>query len=169
MAEWLGISLYVTIGVVLLVLEFFLPAHGLIGVVGVGVLGYAIYLMFCESQTAGVIGLVSVIVGLPVLLVVSVKYWHRTPMGRYISPPNPVLTEQDRMPVAELERLVGRVGRTLTPLRPVGTCEFDGRRIECLAEYGMIERNVRVEGVRLVDRSLSVKPTADPADQDTTA
>jgi membrane-bound ClpP family serine protease len=89
-------------------------------------------------------------------------------MGRYISPPNPVLGEKDRMPVAELEQFVGRVGRTLTPLRPVGTCEFEGRRVECLAEYGMIERNVRVEGVRLVDRSLSVKPTADPADEKTT-
>lgn len=158
MGGWLFIILLYLIGSVILIVELFLPAYGLLGVVGVGVLIYALYETFMLNQAAGLVGLVSLAIVLPAGLVFAVKNWHRSFIGRRISPPNRKLTEEDRMPVNELEPLVGRLGRSLTPLRPVGTCVFDGRRVECKAEYGMIERDVPVEGVRLVDRTLSVRP-----------
>ena len=53
----------------------------------------------------------------------------------------------------KLSRLLGETGRVLTPLRPVGTCEFDGCRIECTAEgqyiqVGRTVRVIRVEGMQ---------------------
>ncbi len=165
MSDWLGIGFLYLLGSVILISELFLPAHGLLGVVGVGVLGYGVYETFMVSQAAGLIGLVALAVLLPTGLVVSVKNWHRLPVGRRISPPNPKLTARDRMPVEDLEPLIGRVGRSLTPLRPVGTCLFDGRRVECKAEHGMIEKDVRVEALRLVDRTVSVRAVSPPADE----
>ena len=105
-----------------------------------------------------------VIIVLPIGLIISVKNWHRTPVGRRVSPPNPSLTAADRMPVDHMNQYVGRTGRTLTPLRPVGMCEFDGKRIECMADFGMIERGVQVEGIRVVDRTLCVHPVEDSND-----
>jgi membrane-bound ClpP family serine protease len=145
-------------GLLLLLADFFLPSHGVLTAASFALLGYALYLTFQVSQRAGVIALVALAVVVPIMIAVAVKQWHRTPIGRRISPPNPVLTESDRMPVEDLQRLVGTVGRTLTPLRPVGTCLFDGRRIECVAEYGMIAAHVEVRGLRLSDRSLAVRP-----------
>jgi membrane-bound serine protease (ClpP class) len=81
-------------------------------------------------------------------------------VGKKISPPNPVLTEADRMPVEELEALIGRTGRSLTPLRPVGMCLFGDRRVECVAEVNMIGAGLEVEGIRLSDRTLVVRPAA---------
>lgn len=49
----------------------------------------------------------------------------------------------------ELSGLVGRTGRTLTPMRPVGMCEFNGQRVECVAENGYLQKDqsVRVRQV----------------------
>ena len=53
----------------------------------------------------------------------------------------------------QLSRLRGETGRALTPLRPVGLCEFDGCRIECTTEgdyvqIGKAVRVIRVEGMQ---------------------
>jgi len=85
------------VGIALLVFEIFIPAHGLIGLVGVGVLGYGLFRLFVISETAGFVGLVVLAIALPTALVITVKNWHRTPAGRYISSPNPQLREEDRL------------------------------------------------------------------------
>ena len=162
MADWLGICLLYLVGCALLIIELFLPAHGLLGILGLGVLGFGLYESYGRSEVVGLISLAVLAVLLPTGLVVAVKNWHRTPVGRRISPPNPQLTSRDRMPVDHLKPLIGSVGRTLTLLRPVGTCLFDGHRVECTAEYGMIEKNVEGEAVRLVDRTVSVRPVSPP-------
>lgn len=164
MADWLGITLLYVVGCVLLISELFLPAHGLLGLVGLGLLGYGLYETFLVSQAAGLIGMVALVVMLPTGLIVAVRNWHRMPVGRRIIPPNPQLKAEDRMPVDDLRPLIGRLGRSLTPLRPVGTCVFDGQRVECTSEHGMIERNIEVEAVRLVDRTVSVRPVSSPTD-----
>jgi hypothetical protein len=58
--------------------------------------------------------------------------------------------------VKSLEVLVGKYGRSLSPLRPVGTCEFGGRRIECVAEMGMIESDCCVQATEIRGRTLAV-------------
>jgi len=159
--EWGWLVLLYLLGTVLLICELFLPAHGLIGLVGFGVLVFGLYHTFLMSQVAGLVGSIVLAIMLPTGLVIAVRYWHRTPVGKRISPPNPELTAKDRMPVEEYKPLVGKIGVALTSLRPVGICEFDGKRVECLAELGMIDKGVRVIGVSLVDRSLSVRPASE--------
>jgi hypothetical protein len=109
-----------------------------------------------------VVGLVLLAIILPTGLVISVRTWHRTPVGRRISPPNPRLTEADRLPVEELKLLIGRHGRSTTLLRPVGTCEFDGRRFECKAEQNVIGKDVEVEAIGLTDRTVIVRAVPAP-------
>ena len=161
MVDWLGIVSLYAVGIILIISELFLPAHGLIGLLGLGIVSYGIYLTHGHSETTAMVAFIVVIVVLPISLLVSVKNWHRTPVGRRVSPPNPTLTAADRMPVDHMSRYIGRTGRTISPLRPVGVCEFDGKRIECTADFGMIERGVRVEGIRVVDRTLCVQAIED--------
>ena len=147
------------VGIAFLVAEIFIPSSGILTVAGLAFLGAALYRTFQLSEQAGYIALLALIIALPTAVWLSVKYWYRTPMGKKISPPNPVLTEDDTgVKLDELETLVGQHGRSLTPLRPVGTCDFDGRRIECEAEVGMIESGVNVKAVGIRGRSLTVKP-----------
>jgi len=86
------IAILYAVGVLLLVSDLFLPSHGLLTLASFGMLGYALYLTFQVSERAGVLGSLAVAPGVPAILIYTIKVWHRRPIGRRISPPNPVLT-----------------------------------------------------------------------------
>ena len=146
-------------GVLVLVSEIFIPSHGVLSVAGIGFLIAAIIKTFsCGGREAGIIAVFACLVFVPAFAFVAIKYWHLTPMGKRIAPPNPIATASDTsVPVEEMSRLIGQTGRSLTPLRPVGICEFDGRRISCVAEFGMIEAGVTVEAIRISGSNLAVQ------------
>ena len=67
--------------------------------------------------------------------------------------------------------LAGIEGITLTPLRPAGTAELEGRRVSVVAETGFIEsdtrvRVLRVEGNRVVVRALPAEAPGEQAPPD---
>ena len=158
MEQWLKIVILYGAGALVLLCDLFLPSYGVLLTIGLGLFGYGLFLTFLISPTAGWISTATLLVALPSAFVVAIRNWHRTPIGRRISPPNPTLTSQDRLPVADMGTLVGLRGRAATLLRPVGMCDFDGRRIECKAESGVIEAGVEVEAVGLSDRTVIVRP-----------
>jgi membrane-bound serine protease (ClpP class) len=160
MEHWVKIAIMYGAGAFVLLTDLFIPSHGVLALGGLILIGFGVYEAFIIGTTTGVINVVVWMIVLPVGMWVAVRNWHRTPVGRRISPPNPKLTEQDRMPVSNLQALIGRTGRSMTLLRPVGTCEFDGHRVECMAEYGIIEMGVRVEAVGMSDRTVVVRPVA---------
>jgi membrane-bound serine protease (ClpP class) len=154
------IILFYLVGLVLLVAEIFLPSHGVLTVAGLGFLVAGVYQTFTSyGEDAGLISLLTCLVLLPTMAYLAVKYWRHTPIGRKIAPPNPVLTNADiGVPIDEISPLIGRTGRTVSPLRPVGICEFDGKRISCIAQYGMVDAGVEVIGLSIQSGNLSVKP-----------
>jgi len=158
MDEWLKIAILYTVGTLILLGDLFIPSHGVLLVVGLGLFAFGLFEAFQVGFAAGVINAMVLLVALPAGFVIAIRNWHRTPIGRRISPPNPTLTSQDRLPVSELEGLMGTAGKTVTLLRPVGTCEFNGKRFECKAESGIIASGVEVEAVRLSDRTIVVRP-----------
>lgn len=160
MSEVAVIVMLFGVGAVILVAELFIPSHGILTIAGLGFLIAGIVSTFRQyGQTAGTVTIFSCLVVLPIFALTAVKYWPRTWIGRRIAPPNPILTSADTsVPVAEMEHYIGRTGRSVSPLRPVGICEFDGRRISCISEHGMVEAGVSVEGLRISGSNLSVGP-----------
>jgi membrane-bound serine protease (ClpP class) len=153
------LTLLYAVGVLILVSEIFIPSHGILFVTGIGFLIAAIVKTFdYGGRDAGIIAIFACVVFVPAFAFVAIKYWHLTPIGRRIAPPNPVITASDTsIPVAELERLIGQTGRSVTPLRPAGICDFGGKRISCVAEFGMIGAGVDVEGIRVSGSNLAVQ------------
>lgn len=150
------------VGTGILVAEIFIPSHGILTIAGLGVYGAAVYMTYQADQTAGHIAVLASLIFLPTLGFLSIKYWHRTPMGKRISPPNRVVTAEDTGNwEARLSPFVGKVGRSLSTLRPVGTCEFDGERLECISEMGVIDRDRAVKATAVRGRNLAVAPVED--------
>ena len=151
--------LFFGVGVVMLVAEIFIPSHGVLSVAGLGFLIAAIVKTFdYGGREAGIIAVFACMVFVPTFALLAVKYWHRTPIGRRISPPNPILTSEDTtIPVEEMSALIGQTGVCKTPLRPVGICDFHGKRVSCVAEFGMIETGAEVEAVRISGANLAVE------------
>jgi membrane-bound serine protease (ClpP class) len=157
-----GLVILYAVGVALLIAEIFIPSHGVLMLAAVGFLGIAVYETFRMSTTAGYGAVLLLAILLPTFAIVAVKVWHRTPLGQKIAIPNPILTTEDAGAQQHaLEPYVGRIGTSLTPLRPVGECRFGDDKVECVAESGMIERGVPVEAVGIVNMSLAVRPCAD--------
>ncbi len=158
MGDVLILALLFGAGALLLVMEIFIPSHGILTVVGLGLLVAGIVQTFqLVGREAGIVSVFACLVLVPAFSMLAIKYWHRTPMGKRIAPPNPILTTADTsVPIEQINALIGKSGRSLSPLRPVGICEFDGARVSCVAQFGMIEAGVTVEGVGVTGTNLAV-------------
>ncbi len=138
-------------GVVCLLAEMVVPSGGVLSVLAVGCAIVGVILVFVHgTYTQALITLGAVFVGLPVLGLLMFSIWPYTPMGRRLIRS---AADEDatisRMPVnLVLEQLRGRYGRVLSPLRPSGTVDFDGRRVDAMSEGMLIEQG---QWVRCVD------------------
>ena len=157
-----AIILLFAIGLFLLVLDIFIPSHGALAISSLFFIGWAIYRTFADhGQSAGIVSILACLIVLPVIALAAIRVWPRTPIGRRIAPANLVSRPEDSsVPSEELMTLVGRRGRAVSTLRPVGICEFGGRRVACLAESGMIDAGREVVGIGAAGGQLTVAPVA---------
>ncbi len=158
---WLAVTLQ-AIGLALLVLEVFVPSHGLFGIGSAACIVFGVYAAFKTGLGLGYSSVALQVIAVPTIALIGVKVFRKTAIGRRVVPPNPVLTDEDTsVALGELKPLVGRTGFAISTLRPVGICEFDGQRVQCVAESGMIEARTDVRAVAILGGSLSVRPVSD--------
>lgn len=130
----------------LLIAEVFLPSGGILGICAVAAGAGGVALFFGEGPVVGWIGVGVALVMIPSILILAYKVFPRTRFGRAVTLVPPDRPTGDGVPDADqLRSLVGARGVVVTPLRPVGVCEFSGKRIECVAESGYVDRGVSVE------------------------
>jgi len=149
-AEW-SILLF-AVGLILLIAELFLPAHGLILALGALCVLAGIGLCFVINPWLGVGTFVGWGVATPILFAVLTKFVPRTPLGRQLVLP-PI---KNSIPPVLVQ--IGQTGTTLSELRPMGMCDFDGVRIEAISELGMIGAGTKVVVVNLANRQPTVRP-----------
>ncbi|GAC1346382.1 MAG: hypothetical protein NVSMB14_09440 [Isosphaeraceae bacterium] len=151
-------ALCVILGLVLLIGEVFIPTGGFIGLLAVGLILVGIGVAFGSSTSLGLTVLASLGVLLPVTLALAVNLWPRTPMAKWIflKPPEPIDVEsEDQGP--KLSHLIGQFGRALTPLRPSGLVDFDGRKLDGLSEGAMIPTGALVRAVQVRGGQIIVR------------
>jgi membrane-bound serine protease (ClpP class) len=142
----------------LIVAEVFIPSAGLLAIGAIACLVGGVWLFFQYSAAAGWIGLVIGLIMVPSLLVLAYKILPKTRFGRRMMLAPPARDRGDAIPdTPELGELLGRLGQVLTPLRPVGMCDFDGRRVECVAESGYVEKNRTVKVIRVEGTQVTVR------------
>jgi membrane-bound serine protease (ClpP class) len=142
----------------LIAAEVFVPSGGLIGAAALLCLAGGIVVLFRHSVMAGCVGAVVAVIMVPVLLAVAYKALPHTRFGRHATLA-PVVREpgeaiDDRTTLVEL---LGRIGRVITPLRPVGTCDFQGMRVECVSESGYVPKDKTVQVIRVEGTQLTVR------------
>lgn len=148
---WIGALLLV--GLLVIVLEVFVPSGGILGLVSVVALVAAVVMAFAEQGVAlGMAVLAVVAVAVPTVLTLAFRWFPETPLGRRVLPPPP--GPADVVPGgvrrAAARGMVGHTGRTVGDLLPWGQVEIDGRRWEAVSESGPLDggTTVRVVGVR---------------------
>lgn len=157
-AGWESIVLFV-LGLILMIIELFIPSFGIFGILGL--IGFAMGISLAAYETSyGMMSLVIALVINAVLLAFLIKHFgHRGVWNRFI------LQDEQRKETGYVshskdKNLVGKVGRSLTKLRPSGVAVIDGKRFDVVSEGDFIEQDkeievIFVEGTRIVVRELA--------------
>lgn len=124
--------------------------------------------LFRFDTTAGLVGSLVVIVALPFAVMGALRIWPDTPVGRWLMlrDERAIQVDAEGEPVAppvkpvpaEQRPKIGDVGKSVSPLRPVGTCVFGGRRFECLADGGVIGAGETVRVASVDGMQIKVRP-----------
>jgi membrane-bound serine protease (ClpP class) len=152
----------IAVGVVLTLAELVLPTGFVLVAIGIcsAFLGVGLLFMYASMETA-VTALLSLCVGGPLLGGLLFYLWPYSPMGRKL-----IRASEEGGTVAamsaELEGLRGKVGRAVSPLRPSGVAEFDGRRIDVITEGLMVQVGQWVKCVEVRANKVIVRPADKP-------
>lgn len=152
--EWLiPIIICVLVGVILLIVEAFMPGFGVPGISGIILLLAGVAMTWYEyGAMVGLGTTVAVLALVGVAISVSLK---SASSGR-LSKSDLILNDTETPPSenADMQLLVGKEGVVKNTLRPVGTAEFDCGKLHVTSdgEYvseGQKVRIVRVEGTQI--------------------
>jgi len=156
---WLAFAVFLYVAcAALIVAEVFVPSAGLLSICAIVCLVTALTIFFRHSPTAGWIGLIIGIIMVPALLIGAYRILPRTRFGRAVILAPPRRARGDAISdTDELSKLVGKIGRVLTPMRPVGMCAFDSRKVECVADSGYVQRNKSVKVIRVEGTQVTVR------------
>ena len=145
------VALLMLIGIALLIAELLLPSHGVLGLGSAGCILAAIFVASRQNVWAGLGLLVTCAALTPFAWVAFVKIWPKTPVGKRVV--LPAVTNETPAPHVT----VGQAGVTMSELRPIGVCDFDGVRVEAQSEHGIVPPGTAVRVVALVNNRPTVR------------
>ena len=150
--EWLiPILICILVGVVLLVVEAFMPGFGVPGISGSVLLLGGIVMTWIEYGAQAGLGLTVIVLAL-LAIVISVSL--RSAARGKLSKSNLVLNDNEDARKQDENNdillLVGEVGETKTVLRPVGVAEFACGRLNVMTEGEYIAQGKKVR-IKRVD------------------
>ena len=142
---------------ILLVFEIFIPSLGLLTATAMLCLAGGVYIFFQVSTAVGWIGVWTAIILIPIVWVLVYKLLPKTKLGRVLELKK-VEQAMGGIPDQEhLESLIGQTGIVLTPLRPVGMCQYDGKKVVCVSDTGFIEKQSHVKVIHVEGNKVTVR------------
>lgn len=149
------------IGLVLLLLEFFVPG-GIVGIIGGALI--IISLLFAGASVTHmaysiIIAMFIAVIGMVILMKFFGKKLH---VFNKLVLRDATTTEEGYVSNTNRIELIGRVGEAVTPLRPAGVIVIDHERIDAVSEGSYIDKGkqvevIKVEGSRIVVREFIKK------------
>ena len=158
LALW-GWLIVLLLGMGLLVLEMFLPGFSVAGISG-ALLVIAGIIWKAQNVAEGLLILLIVVAILSIALVIIIQ----SAAGGRLSRSRIVLRQRMTRDEGftsniDMDSFLGKEGTTLTPLRPAGTGDFDGTKLDVVSESEFVDQGAAivvtaVEGRRIVVRSV---------------
>ena len=155
-------TILIALGILLIFVEMLiLPGFGAAGIPGIILLFVGIGMIWAKAGviTALIYASVALIFVIPIAIV-GLSVLRDTPFGK-----NFILTASEKSEEGfhaapqELTAVVGKSGKTLSPLRPAGVALINGQRVDIVTQGEYVEPEteievIHVEGSRVVVRSL---------------
>jgi membrane-bound serine protease (ClpP class) len=166
LATWAWLLL--CLGLVLLVLEFFIPSGGALAVLCALSFLAAIVLGFAAGRWTGASILLTVLFVVPTAIAAAIRWWPDTPIGRMIMIQRPKTSDEvlpETVAYRGLKDLVGRRGQAKGLMLPSGLVLIDGKSYDAVSDGMAIEPGQAIIVVSVSTQRLVVRPdTTIPAE-----
>ena len=148
----------VLLGMILIIVEVFLPGFGLPGIGGIVLVGAGVVMVGVHFGSLTAVGTLLVIIAVLAVLI----SWVLRQASRGGKRSDLFLQERDdlRTQQEDMKVLVGKSGTTTSVLRPAGIGDFDGVRLNVVTEGGFIEKDMPIEIVRVDGSRIVVRPVS---------
>lgn len=155
-------TILIALGILLVFLEILiLPGFGAAGVPGIVLFCVGIGMIWVRTdvKTALIFTSLALIFVIPIAIIV-LSLIRDTAIGKtFILDASESSDQGYHAAPKELMTLVGKSGKTVTPLRPAGVAEINGQRVDIVTQGEFVEPDteievIQVEGSRVVVRSL---------------
>ena len=145
-------------GFCILALELFLPSAGMLGALAGCMIIASVVMAFLTSWYTGMVFLLVTLLLVPVMLMLMIKIWPHTPIGKRLLADDETLT--DVLPQGKhYDRgdLAGKTGIAKTML-PSGQIVIDGQKYDAVSDGFAIEAGDRVKVVSIKENRIYVQP-----------
>ena len=157
-AGWSAVILFL-VGIMLLLVELAIPGFGFPGIGGLISILASIF-MASVSATQAVISLTTALVLTIVLTVLLFKYAPRSKYFDRLILSTQLKTEEGYVGIIDHSSLAGHEGVAVTPLRPAGTAEIDGKRMDVVTLGDYIKKGERIKVLRVEGNRVIVTKNA---------
>ena len=157
--EWLiPIIICALVGVVLLVVEMFMPGFGIPGTSGTLLLVASIVMAWFEYGARVGLGMaVAVLALMGIVISISLKSVNNGKLANSDLMLEGTVNDGGKQERDAMQRMVGKEGKALTALRPVGAVEFENGKMNVQSDGEFIEKDAVVRVMRVSGTTVYVK------------
>ena len=155
-------------GVILILLEIFvIPGFGIAGISGIILVFVSLFLALVgtgpvidfNAISRAIIQLSASLLGAVILVFLLAKFLPKTSAFKKFVLATAEKKEEGFSSHTELKDMIGAEGIALTTLRPTGTADFNGKRIDVVTESEYVEKGkkirvINVEGIKVTVREI---------------
>lgn len=155
LVRWEVLGLFI-VGVVLIGVELATPGGVLAGTIGVGAIFTSMFFAL-GADTFAALALIAAVIVAGLVFALFAKYFPTSKLWERLVLKTATTTEEGFVSTEGYQQFLGKPGRATTLLRPAGTAEIDGVRLDVVSEGMFINPGtkivvVKVEGNRIVVR-----------------
>lgn len=156
-SQWSSLAVFIT-GLILLIVEAIVPGFGLPGIFGIILVIIGIVLAMGSLSTALMSISIAVIIT-TIITILLIKHGKRIPHLDKIVLQTKHGQDEEYKSSFPYESYLGKEGVSISGLRPSGTIEIDGQRLDALSEGTFIPKEtnvkvVKVEGSKIIVRRV---------------
>lgn len=155
-AQWEYIAVFI-LGIVLLLAEMFVSGFGFLGAAGLVFVAFSIVLS-AETAAQGLATLGWSLLIAIALIAGSFPLLKRSTLWKRLVLDTTEAKDKGYVGPPDVSIYIGQTGFAVTPLRPSGTVELDGLRVDALTEGSYIAAETQVTVIGISSGSVIVKP-----------
>ena len=152
--DWLVTIVFLS-GFALVITEMFVPGFGVPGISG-AILLFIGVLLLANSLMDAVIMFIIIVAFLGIILTIVLHSASKGRFSKTVVLNDALNREQGFSGTEDLEFFLGKQGVAVTTLRPSGTADFDGVRLDVVSQSEFISKGTKVTVIKVEGRRIVV-------------